>query len=92
VEAGGVVGMLAVLAVVNAAAAAFYYLRVVVYMFMRESADERPALAHGRLTWAGLGLATVGTIALGLVPIPVLDAAGAAADAIGVAVRTIGAN
>ena len=36
---------LAVLAMLNAAAAAFYYLRVVVYMFMREP-DER-GLRHG---------------------------------------------
>src|SRR4029077_17313492 len=34
------VGILAVVAVVNAAAAAFYYLRVVVYMFMREPRSE----------------------------------------------------
>ena len=44
---------LAVLAVLNAAAAAFYYLRVVVYMFMRDPATEQPALRHGRLMWGG---------------------------------------
>ena len=37
--------VLAVVAVLNAAIAAFYYLRVVVYMFMRDPADEAPALA-----------------------------------------------
>ena len=41
VQAGGWVAFLAVLAVLNAAVAAFYYLRVVVYMFMREPVSAR---------------------------------------------------
>lgn len=76
-------GVLAVIAVLNAAAAAFYYLRVVVYMFMRESATEQPALAHGRLLWVGLAAATLLTVALGLIPGPLLDIVGEAARAIG---------
>ena len=40
VEVGGWFNVLAVLAVLNAAIAAFYYLRVVVYMFMREPTTE----------------------------------------------------
>ena len=43
IQAGGWLTALAVLAMVNAAAAAFYYLRVVVYMYMREPAEELPA-------------------------------------------------
>ena len=44
-QAGRTAGstVLAVLAVLNAAVAAFYYLRVVVYMFMREPAAELPS-------------------------------------------------
>ncbi|MBF8289725.1 MAG: NADH-quinone oxidoreductase subunit [Chloroflexi bacterium] len=53
----GVLGFLAVITVLNAAAAAFYYLRVVVYMFMREPSSEEPALSHGRLLWGGRELA-----------------------------------
>jgi NADH-quinone oxidoreductase subunit N len=87
IEAGGTVGALAILMVLNAAAAAFYYLRVVVYMFMRESADDRPPLGHGRLTWAGLWIATIGTIAFGVLQstpwVPILDAVERAAAAIG---------
>ena len=41
IQAGGWLTALAVLAMLNAAAAAFYYLRVVVYMYMREPAEER---------------------------------------------------
>ena len=76
-------GVLAVLAVLNAAAAAFYYLRVVVYMFMREPQSEQPALTHGRLLWGGLIVATILTVALGLIPGPLLDIVRDAAGAIG---------
>jgi len=86
VQAGGWLTVLAVLAVLNAAAAAFYYLRVVVYMFMRESATEIPVLPHGRLVWAGLTVTTVLTIVLGLFPGLVLTVVGSAAKAIGVPV------
>jgi NADH-quinone oxidoreductase subunit N len=86
VQAGGAVGVLAVITVLNAAAAAFYYLRVVVYMYMRDPASEAPPLRHGRLIWTGLAAATVGTILFGLLPnfpIPLLDAIRNAAAAIG---------
>jgi NADH-quinone oxidoreductase subunit N len=85
VQAGGWVGFLAVLTVLNAAAAAFYYLRVVVYMYMRDPAGDAPPIAHGRLMWSGLAAATVGTILFGLLPnfpIPLLDAIRQAAAAI----------
>ena len=52
----------------NAAAAAFYYLRVVVYMFMREPATEATPPRHGALLWSGLAVATTLTILLGLFP------------------------
>ena len=40
VEAGGALTVLAVIVVMNAAIAAFYYLRVAVYMYMREPRTE----------------------------------------------------
>jgi NADH-quinone oxidoreductase subunit N len=83
VQAGGAVGVLAVIAVLNAAAAAFYYLRVVVYMYMRESQTDAPPLTHSRLLWGGLAVATALTIVLGLLPGPFLDIVGQAARAIG---------
>ena len=46
--------ILAVIAVLNAAAAAFYYLRVVVYMFMREPAVEAAGAAARPAVWGGL--------------------------------------
>ena len=76
-------GVLAVVAVLNAAAAAFYYLRVVVYMFMREPRAEQAPMEHGRLLWGGLAVASVLTIVLGLVPGPFLTFVEQAAAAIG---------
>jgi NADH-quinone oxidoreductase subunit N len=60
--------VLAVITMLNAAAAAFYYLRVVVYMFMREPRTEDAPMAHGRLLWAGLAVASFLTAFLGLIP------------------------
>jgi len=83
VQAGGPLTFLAVLAVLNAAAAAFYYLRVVVYMFMRDPGEEIAVQPHGRLVWTGLAVTTVLTIVLGLFPGLLLDIVGTAARAIG---------
>ena len=82
VQAGGPMTLLAVIAVLNAAAAAFYYLRVVVYMFMRDPASDAPSMRHGRLVWSGLAVATTFTILLGLFPEPLLQVVGAAAASI----------
>ncbi len=82
VEAGGPLTILAVITVLNAAVAAFYYLRVVVYMFMRDPATDAAAIRHGGLQWAGLAAAAALTILLGLFPTGLLDAAGTAAESI----------
>jgi NADH-quinone oxidoreductase subunit N len=75
---------LAVIIVLNAALAAFYYLRVVVYMFMREPvADAATAPTHGRLLWSGLAVATVLTILFGVFPDIILGIVTEAATAIG---------
>ena len=83
VQAGGWLTVLAVIAVLNAAVAAFYYLRVVVYMWMRDSETEQPALAHGTLVWTGLAVATVMTIVMGLFPGWLLSIVSTAARSIG---------
>jgi NADH-quinone oxidoreductase subunit N len=82
VQAGGTMTIIAVIAVINAAMAAFYYLRVVVYMYMREPATEGPAPRHGSLVWVGLWTASVLTILIGLFPGPLLDAVNHAARAL----------
>ena len=52
VEAGGPLTILAVITVLNAAVAAFYYLRVIIYMFVRD-VDQRGAGAPPRRTAVG---------------------------------------
>ncbi|MGH7276399.1 MAG: NADH-quinone oxidoreductase subunit N [Candidatus Rokuibacteriota bacterium] len=69
---------LAVIGVLNSAVAAYYYLRVVVYMYMREpdgAATTRvPSFAGG----LALAVALVGIVLLGVMPAPFFDLAQAA--------------
>src|SRR6185503_739897 len=76
-------GLLAVITVLNAAIAAFYYLRVVVYMWMREPKTQEQPLDHGRLLWTGLAVSGVLTVVLVILPGPFLAIVGQAARAIG---------
>ena len=53
-------GVLAVITMLNAAIAAFYYLRVARCTCSCASrSSEQPALSHGRLLWGGLAVASV---------------------------------
>ena len=79
IQAGGWLSALAVLAMVNAAAAAFYYLRVVVYMYMRDAAEEVAPSSPGRLFRVGLAVTGVATLIFGLFPAIVTAATNAAA-------------
>jgi NADH-quinone oxidoreductase subunit N len=66
---------LAIIAVLNSAVAAYYYLRLVVYMYMREP-EGVPTLSQ--LSFGGslaLGLALWGIFHLGLMPAPFFDLA-----------------
>ncbi|MFZ9352660.1 MAG: NADH-quinone oxidoreductase subunit N, partial [Candidatus Limnocylindrus sp.] len=74
VQAGGPATLLAVIAVLNAAIAAFYYLRVIVYLFMRDPAEPAAQVAEGPMLRAGLLIAAIGTVALGLAPTPIIEA------------------
>jgi NADH-quinone oxidoreductase subunit N len=66
---------LAVIAVLNSAVAAYYYLRVIVYMYMEEPADATaswtPSLAGG----LALAVALLGIVLLGVMPAPFVDLA-----------------
>ncbi len=61
-QAGGWLNLLAVLAVLNAAVAAFYYLRVAVYMFMRPPPERAHEVSIG--TYSRLGLMVAGLVTL----------------------------
>lgn len=66
---------LAIIGILNSAVAAYYYLRVVVIMYMREPEGELPAAETSPLLWAGIALALAGTILLGILPGGVLETA-----------------
>ena len=70
---------LAIIGILNSAVAAYYYLRVVVVMYMREPEGELPAAAPSHLLWVGIALALAGTIYLGIQPGDILEAARASA-------------
>jgi NADH-quinone oxidoreductase subunit N len=79
VDAG--LGWLAVLIALNAALAAFYYLRVIVYMYMRDGEADPAPLDRHPLGTTALALSILGVILLGVFPEPILnllrDSAGA---------------
>jgi NADH-quinone oxidoreductase subunit N len=70
IEAG--LAWLAVIIVLNAALAAFYYLRVIVYMYMRDPEPEPAPVDTSPLGSVALALSIVGVIALGVFPGAVL--------------------
>ena len=71
VDAG--LAWLGVIIVLNAALAAFYYLRVVVYMYMRPAEDDPAQVDASPLATAGLVLSVAGVVLLGIFPGMVLE-------------------
>jgi NADH-quinone oxidoreductase subunit N len=69
---------LTVIAVLNSAVAAYYYLRVIVYMYMREPEGERMAVTPSFAGALALAIALVGIVLLGIAPAPFADLAQAA--------------
>jgi NADH-quinone oxidoreductase subunit N len=69
---------LAVIGVLNSAVAAYYYLRVIVYMYMREAEEEPAALTPSFAGGLALVVALWGVIHLGILPASFLDRAQAA--------------
>jgi NADH-quinone oxidoreductase subunit N len=63
---------LAVVIVLNAALAAFYYLRVVVYMYMRDPEADPAPLESSPFGSIALLISVVGVLVLGLFPDPIL--------------------
>jgi NADH-quinone oxidoreductase subunit N len=69
---------LAVIGVLNSAVAAYSYLRVVVYMYMREPEGAATAYASSFAGSLALAIALLGIVLLGVVPAPFVDLAQAA--------------
>ena len=64
---------LAVIIVLNAALAAFYYLRVIVYMYMRDPEADPAPIESSPFGSIGLALSVIGVLVLGVFPAPILD-------------------
>jgi NADH-quinone oxidoreductase subunit N len=73
---------LVIVAVLNTAISAYYYLRIVARMYMAEPAAER-SITPDPLLATALAAAGVGVLVLGLVPTPLIDAAERAVGAFG---------
>jgi NADH-quinone oxidoreductase subunit N len=69
---------LAVIGVLNSAVAAYYYLRLIVYMYMREPEAALPAPVPSFAGGLALAVALVGVVVLGVMPAPFIDLAQAA--------------
>jgi NADH-quinone oxidoreductase subunit N len=69
---------LTVIAVLNSAVAAYYYLRVIVYMYMREPEGASVAVAPSLAGGLALAIALLGIVLLGVAPAPFADLAQAA--------------
>ena len=64
---------LVIIGVINSAVAAYYYLRVIVFMYMREQREEVPVASIPAALGLALGLSMALTIYLGVQPTRVLD-------------------
>jgi NADH-quinone oxidoreductase subunit N len=66
---------LAVIAVLNSAVAAYYYLRVIVYMYMREPDEASATYVPSFAGVLALTISLVGIVLLGVAPGPFVDLA-----------------
>lgn len=64
---------LTIIGVINSAIAAYYYLRVIVYMYMRDERVEAPVARIPASLGIGLAISLVATIYLGVLPGRVLE-------------------
>jgi NADH-quinone oxidoreductase subunit N len=71
---------LVLIGVLNSGIAAYYYLRIIVVMYMREPREDAPVAPVTPALGFALGLTLVVTIYLGILPGRVLDYAGRSVD------------
>jgi len=69
---------LAVIGALNTAVASYYYLRLIVYMYMREPEGAEAVSTHSFAGGLALAVALVGIVVLGVMPAPFIDLAQAA--------------
>jgi NADH-quinone oxidoreductase subunit N len=64
---------LTIIGVINSAIAAYYYLRVIIYMYMRDERNEAPVAQMPASLGAAVAISLIATIYLGVLPNRVLD-------------------
>lgn len=64
---------LTIIGVLNSAVGAYYYLRIIVVMYMREAREELPAIPVSPALSAALAVSVAATVYLGLLPGKVLE-------------------
>jgi NADH-quinone oxidoreductase subunit N len=64
---------LTIIGVLNSAVGAYYYLRIIVVMYMREAREELPAIPVSPALSAALAISVTATLYLGLLPGKVLE-------------------
>jgi NADH-quinone oxidoreductase subunit N len=64
---------LTIIGVLNSAVGAYYYLRIIVMMYMREARDEAPVAPLSASSGAALAITVVATLYLGILPGRVLE-------------------
>ena len=64
---------LTIIGVLNSAVGAYYYLRIIVVMYMREAREELPAIPVSPALGAALAISVAATLYLGLLPGRVLE-------------------
>jgi NADH-quinone oxidoreductase subunit N len=64
---------LTIIGVLNSAVGAYYYLRIIVVMYMREAREELPAVPISAALGTALAISTAATLYLGLLPGRVLE-------------------
>ena len=85
----GYVG-LAVIGVLNSAVSLYYYVRVVIYMWIRQEERSAPPVAASAALSVATAIAVAGTVVLGLYPRALFDLAQASAATLGRADQALG--
>jgi NADH-quinone oxidoreductase subunit N len=81
---------LAVIAVLNSALSLYYYVRVVVYVWVRREVPGTPPIVLSRAMIVALAFAAAGTLVLGIYPRVLFELAQASASSLGRAEPMLG--
>jgi len=73
---------IALIGIITSIVSVYYYLRVVYFVFMKESSEATPSMIGGVFATGALAIAVIGIIGFGLFPTPLFNIAGQAAQAL----------